>query len=304
MPALGFGTYASDRQDRETYAAVISALEAGYRHLDCAWYYLNEDEVGDALSEWLSKNLSVKRQDIFVTTKVWPHLYEPKDIEWSLNNSLQMLKLDYVDCFLLHWPFAAEKTEDNHVKTGPDGKYIIKKALTENPKPIWRTMEKLYKAGKAKCIGVSNWTIPGLDAMLDYAEIKPAINQVEIHPYFSNGKLIQYCRAQDIMPVAYSPLGSQGQSPTTGEKITTDSELNGIAKKKNVSLAQVLIAWGIQRGYAVLPKSSNRDRIFSNAQLITLSPEEFEAINKIAKSKHIRFVNLKNTFGYDVWPGE
>lgn len=163
-------------------------------------------------------------------------------------------------------------------------------------------MEKLYKAGKAKCIGVSNWTIPGLVNILKYAEVKPAINQVEIHPFFSNDNLIQYCKSQDIMPVAYSPLGSQGQSPTTGGKISTNPELNAIAKKKGVSLAQVLIAWGIQRGYAVLPKSSNPERIKSNFEIVTLSLEELEAVNKVAGSKNSRFVNLKDTFGFDVWP--
>jgi diketogulonate reductase-like aldo/keto reductase len=165
-------------------------------------------------------------------------------------------------------------------------------------------MEKLYRAGKAKCIGVSNWTIPGLVDMLKYAEVKPAINQVEIHPFFSNDELIKYCKSVDIMPVAYSPLGSQGQSPTTGEKIFTNLELNAVANKKDVSLAQVLIAWGIQRGYAVLPKSSNPERIKSNFQVINLSPEEYEAVNKVAGSKNSRFVNLKDTFGYDVWPEE
>jgi diketogulonate reductase-like aldo/keto reductase len=163
-------------------------------------------------------------------------------------------------------------------------------------------MEKLYKAGKARCIGVSNWTIPGLQAMLKYAKVKPAINQVEIHPFFANDELIQFCKSVDILPVAYSPLGSQGQSPTTDEKIFANPELNAIAKKKNVALAQVFIAWGLQRGYAVLPKSSNPERILSNFQIITLSPEEIEAVNKVSGSKNSRFVDLKDTFGYEVWP--
>ena len=122
MPALGFGTYAKEGTDGEMHRAVVTALNAGYRHLDCAWYYRNEDEVGSALQEYLAANPSVKRSDVFVTTKVWPHLLEPEDVEWSLMNSLEKLQTDYVDCFLMHWGFAAEKTENNDVKIGTDGK--------------------------------------------------------------------------------------------------------------------------------------------------------------------------------------
>ncbi|CZT04114.1 probable alcohol dehydrogenase [Rhynchosporium agropyri] len=304
MPALGFGTYAKEEISGETHAAVLAALNAGYRHLDCAWYYLNEDEVGTALREWLGQNPEFQRQDIFITTKVWPHLVEPEDVEWSLNNSLTMLGTDYVDAFLIHWPFAAEKTEDRKVKLGADGKYILKRELTENPKPIWRAMEKAYKAGKARAIGVSNWKISGLEELLSYAEIKPTINQVEIHPFLPNNDLIAYCTSHDILPVAYSPLGSQHQVHSTGEKVTTNKELMELAYAKSVTLAQILIAWGLRRGYAVLPKSSDAKRIESNFQLIELSEEDMAVVNKVAEGRHTRFVNLKDVFGYDLWPEE
>jgi len=183
-------------------------------------------------------------------------------------------------------------------------KYILKKELTENPEPIWRTLEKLYKAGKTRSIGVSNWTVSGLEALLKYAEIKPAINQVEIHPFLPNTKLIEYCRSHDILPVAYSPLGSQDQVPTTNEKVSTNAELNALAKKKGVSVAQILIAWGLKRGYVVLAKSSNDMRIRSNFQVIVLTDEDFEAVHKVAEERHYRFVNPKDMFGYDVWADE
>jgi diketogulonate reductase-like aldo/keto reductase len=283
--------------------------------------YLNEDEVGWALKEWLSRNPTIKREDIFITTKVWPHLTEPEDVEWSLDNSLNMLGTNYVDSFLVHWPFACEKTEDNKVRLGPDGKvrlrrlpelevtndilqYIIKKALTENPEPIWRMMEKLHKSGKTRSIGVSNWTLAGLEALMKYAEIKPAINQVEIHPFLPNKELIAYCNANCILPVAYSPLGSQQQCPTTGEKVMENAALNAIAENKGVTLVQLLIAWGLKRGYAVLPKSSVEARIRSNFQIVDLSEEEFEGVNKVAEGRHSRFVNPKDMFGFDVWPDE
>ena len=182
--------------------------------------------------------------------------------------------------------------------------YIIKEGLTKNPEPIWRALEKLYKAGLTRSIGVSNWTIAGLEALLQYAEIRPSINQVEIHPFLPNTALIDYCRSQEILPVAYSPLGSQAQVPSTHEKVSTNPELQELARKKEVTVAQILIAWGLQRGYAVLPKSSNDERIKSNFQLIELSDEEFEEVNKVADGRHHRFVNLKGLTGYDVWADE
>lgn len=176
--------------------------------------------------------------------------------------------------------------------------------MTENPEPTWRAMEKLYKEGKARAIGVSNWTQKGLESLLSYAEVKPMANQIEIHPFLPNNELISFSLSHGIIPIAYSPLGSQDQVPGTGEKVSTNKELNAIADKNGVSLAQVLIAWGLKRGYAVLPKSSNPARILSNAQLISLSDEDFEAVNKVAAGRNSRFVNMKDTFGYDVWPEE
>lgn len=119
IPAFGFGTFAHDGSEGETHAAVLCALNAGYRHLDCAWFYQNEREVGSAVREFLASNPSVKREDIFICTKVWPHLFEPADVEWSIKNSLEKLQTPYIDAFLLHWPFAVEKTEKN-----ADGNYM------------------------------------------------------------------------------------------------------------------------------------------------------------------------------------
>jgi diketogulonate reductase-like aldo/keto reductase len=183
MPAVGFGTFANEGSKGETYKAVTKALEVGYRHLDCAWFYQNEGEVGDAVADFLKANPSVTRKDLFICTKVWNHLHEPEEVSWSFHNSLEKLKMDYIDLFLVHWPIAAEKNEQNMPKIGSDGKYIIKKDLTENPEPTWRAMEELYKSGKAHAIGVSNWTVSGLQQLLKIAEVKPHVNQIEIHPF-------------------------------------------------------------------------------------------------------------------------
>jgi len=304
IPAVGFGTFANEGATGETYEAVTCALKTGYRHLDCAWFYQNEEEVGDAVRDFLKGNPSVKREDIFICTKVWNHLHEPEEVKWSLHNSLQKLKLSYVDLFLVHWPIAAEKDENNMPKLNEKGQYVIKQDLTKDPRPTWRAMEEIYNSGKAKAIGVSNWTIKGLSELLAFCEIKPQVNQIEIHPFLPNDELVQFCFDHGIMPEAYSPLGSQNQVPTTGEKVNTNSTLNSIAKKGGNTLAQVLIAWGLRRGYVVLPKSSTPSRIVSNFKTVELSVEDFEAVNNVAKGRHTRFVNMKDTFGYDVWPEE
>jgi diketogulonate reductase-like aldo/keto reductase len=180
--------------------------------------------------------------------------------------------------------------------------YVIKKGLTENPEPTWRAMEALYYSGKARAVGVSNWTIPHLEQLFSFAKVKPAVNQVEVHPFLPNQELFDHARRHNILLVAYSPLGSQNQVPTTGEKVTENPTLNEVAKRSGHTLAQVLIAWGIRRGYPVLPKSGRPDRIKSNFQDYEINDEDYAAVNAVAKGRHCRFVNMKDTFGYDLWP--
>ena len=160
-------------------------------------------------------------------------------------------------------------------------------------------MEKLYKAGKTRSIGVSNFSIKQLEALLAYAEIKPVINQVEIHPLFPNTELLEFCWSRDILPAAYSPLGSQEKKG--GAKLIDHPELNAIAAKKGVGLAQLCISWGIKRGYVVLPKSATPSRIKSNFEFMDLSEEEFEAVQNVARAGHTRFVNPIDKFGFDAF---
>lgn len=176
--------------------------------------------------------------------------------------------------------------------------------MTDNPEPTWRALEKLYEDKKARAIGVSNWTIKGHEQLNTFAKIKPHVNQIEIHPFLPNKELVDYLLKNNILPAAYSPLGSQNQVPSTGEKVNENKTLIAIAEKRGSTLAQVLIAWGIRRGYAVLPKSSTPSRIESNFKSIELSDEDFAAVNAVADDRHCRFVNMKDTFGYDVWPEE
>lgn len=305
MPGLGFGTFASEGAKGESYAAVKKALEVGYRHLDCAAFYKNEDEVGDAIRDFIKENPGkLKREDLFICTKVWNHMHEPEDVKYSFEQSLRALGTDYIDLFLVHWPIAAERTDDYQPKRTAEGTYITKKELTENPEPTWRAMEELYQSGRARAIGVSNWTIEGLKKLMSFAKVKPTVNQIEIHPFLPNEALVKFCLENGVLPEAYSPLGSQDQVPTTGEKVRTNKTLNEVADRSGHTLAQVLLAWGLRRGYAVLPKSSTPSRIESNFQVPELSNEDFEAVNNVAKGRHTRFVNMKDEFGYNVWPEE
>lgn len=174
--------------------------------------------------------------------------------------------------------------------------------LTENPEPTWRAMEQIYADKKARAIGVSNWTIRGLEQLKSIAKIPPQVNQIEIHPFLPNTELVEYLFKNNILPQAYSPLGSQNQVPSTGEKVCENAALNAIAERRGFTLAQVLIAWGVRRGYVVLPKSSTPSRIESNFKSVELTDQDFADVNAVAEGRHCRFVNMKDTFGYDVWP--
>ena len=165
-------------------------------------------------------------------------------------------------------------------------------------------MEKVYDLGLTKSIGLSNFTASGITQILSLARIPPSINQIEIHPFLPQDSLIKFCLSHSILPVAYSPLGSQDQVPGTGEKVSMNKDLLAVAERNGWTLAQVLIAWGLKRGYAVLPKSSNEGRIRGNAKLVELSEQDFADVSKVAEGRWTRFVNMKGTFGYDVWPEE
>ena len=297
IPALGFGTYTPVNEPRKGYESVRTALEAGYRHLDCAAFYLNEEEIGNAIYDFLQANPSVSRKDLFITTKVWNHLHEPEDVEWSLKKSLRELRIDYVDLFLVHWPIACKKDENMRPKKGPDGKFILDEYLTQHPEITWRAMEQLYDQGLAKSIGVSNWTISGLKELLKHAKVKPSVNQVEIHPFLPNTALLEYCSSQDIVLAAYSPLGKL----KAGERLSAVPELSAVVERTGFTLAQILIAWGIQRGHVVLPKSFTPERIRSNFQIVQLSKEDFAAVDNFAGQQNSRLVNIAEEYGIDVW---
>ncbi len=234
MPILGLGVWQME-DGKETGDAVKWALEAGYRHIDTAALYGNETIVGAAVRE-----SSIARGEIFVATKLWPTDY--LNPQKGFDASMERLGLDYVDLYLVHWP------------------------IPLMPKSVWKAMEKIYASGRAKAIGVSNYSIKNIDDLLAYAKLRPSVNQVKFSPFDYDAKLLEYCRSKNIELEAYSPL-------TRGKKLD-DKKLASIAEKYDKSPAQIMIRWCIEHDIVVIPKSSNRERVIANADVFDFSISE------------------------------
>lgn len=263
------------------YSAVKTALAEGYRHLDCAFIYRNEHEIGQAIAE-----SNVKREDLFITSKLWNTFHEPHRVEPALDKSREDLQLDYLDLYLIHWPYAQAYQGDNEemFETSTDEQVKEKKkAPTDNCTTLmdtWRAMEKLVTTGKVKHIGVSNFTIKNLKKILNHCTIRPAVNQVELHPYLPQHELLAFCKENRIHVTGFAPLGSFGEP-----RVLEDSTLQQIADKNNTDVAHVVLAWGQQRGCTVIPKSCTDSRIKSNFQDVEISQEDIKAVDNLPTRK-------------------
>lgn len=262
MPIIGLGTWKAKPQ--EAGQAVEHALTSGYRHIDCAAIYRNEPEIGQAFKKVFGVG-KIKREEVFVTGKLWNNAHRRNDVEPACRASLQDLQLDYLDLYLMHWGVAvppgaeAEPLDENGVLV------TAKVSIQET----WQAMEELVRQGLVRAIGVANFTGPMLVDLLTYAEIKPAMNQIELHPYNAQQSLVDFCRYENIAVTAYSPLGSPGTKEPGEPVLLEDKEITAIAGNHDKSAAQVLIRWAMQRGTAVIPKSVNPDRIKSNFQVFS-----------------------------------
>lgn len=236
IPQLGFGTWMI-KEEKECIQSVKAALDAGYRHFDTAQIYGNESFVGSAL-----KTGGVSRGELFITTKIWNENQFWDDLIPSFEDSLTNLQTDYVDLLLLHFP------------------------VTELRRPAWRRMEDLYKQGKVKSIGVSNYTIKHLKELLAECKVKPAVNQVELHIFLQQPELVQFCKENQIVLEAYSPLAH-------GYRMDNEV-IASIAEKHNKSYTQIMIRWCIEQGFIVLPKSVHADRIKENVDVFEFELDE------------------------------
>ncbi|KAJ5214177.1 hypothetical protein N7449_001346 [Penicillium cf. viridicatum] len=284
IPALGLGTWQS--QPGEVARAVFHAIKVGYRHIDAALCYGNENEVGQGIKEAIDAGI-VKREDLFVTTKLWCSYHAR--VEEGLQQSLTDLGLDYVDLYLMHWPLAMNHKGNHNIfpKLADGSRDIIH---SHSHVTTWKSMEKLVDTGKVKAIGVSNYSVKFLEELLPQATIVPAANQIENHPLLPQQEIVDFCNKAGIHITAYSPLGSTGSPLFTAEPIVA------VAEKRGVTPATVLLSWHIARGSSVLAKSVTPARIEANrADLIHLDAEDLASLRKYsdglqAEGKLQRFV--------------
>ncbi|NLG26009.1 MAG: aldo/keto reductase [Clostridiales bacterium] len=264
MPGIGLGTFGSDHVSAgEIARAVGEALDMGYRYVDCAACYGNEREVGGALSAAMGRG--IPREELFILSKVWNDSHAPKDVVASCKRSLADLRLSYLDCYLVHWPFPNYHAPHCDVDArNPDSRPYIHDEFMAT----WRAMESLVDAGLVKHIGTSNVTIPKLELILRDARIKPAVNQLELHPSFQQGELFQYLLDRGIVPIGYSPIGSPArpERDRTPDDVT-DIEMPAIvsiAKARGVHPAAICVMWAAQRGQVPIPLSTKRANLLAN----------------------------------------
>jgi len=252
MPMVGLGTFRSKEGD-EAYTAVLEALKAGYRHIDTAMIYGNEESVGKAI-----RDSGLKRQEVFVTTKLWNDDQSYPKAKLALEASLKRMQLDYVDLYLIHWPKTYQLVRET-----------------------WKALEELYFAGKVKTIGVSNFNIHHLEDLLKVAKVIPAVNQVELHVGLQQHRLQEYCTGKGIHLVSHTPL-MNGQ-------VFENEELKKLAKKHKKSIVNIIVRWGIQRKIFMIPKSTNPKRIRENFKVFdfSLSDEDMEIIRSLNRGRRL-----------------
>ena len=255
IPKIGFGTWQIP-EGEEVYKSVTHALKVGYRHVDTAQIYRNEVGVGQAIAD-----SDLAREDIFLTTKIWNDKHDYDLAKASIEESLEKLDVDYVDLLLIHWPNPKAQREQDAWKAG--------NAAT------WKAMEEAYRAGKVRAIGVSNFMIHHLEALLETADIKPHVNQVLLAPGCPQEDLVSFCRQHEILLEAYSPLG-------TGS-IFDNPVVQNLAAKYGKSIAQVALRWSLQKGFLPLPKSVTPNNIEANLQIFDfeLSADDVDKLDKL-----------------------
>ncbi len=286
IPLLGLGTWkASSHQVGDAVRFAIAT--AGYKHIDCASIYANEKEIGEVFKEVIGK--SIKREELFVTSKLWNTEHRKEHVEKACRQTLSDLKLEYLDLYLMHWGVAFPHGNESQ-SLDENGSAILDAVSIQE---TWNAMEQLVKKGLVKSIGVANFTAPMLVDLLAYANVAPVMNQIELHPYNTQTDLVDFCHEKKIAVTAYSPLGRQGMTRSAGEgpRVADDSLIKKIAAKYHKSPSQILLQWAIGRGTVAIPKSITPARIRENIDIFdfALTTEEQAEISSL--NRNYRFVN-------------
>jgi len=277
LPAIGFGTLIPDLA--ETKRAVTTALGVGFRHFDCAERYRNEEAVGDAMREMFGAG-TVQREDVFVTTKLWNTNHRPERVRPAFEASLRRLQLDYVDCYLIHTPFAFRPGDDQDPRD-ENGQVIYDEGITLAE--TWRALERLVDDGRCGSIGLSDITLEKVQEIVAVARIKPAVVQVESHPYLPEWELLSFCQEHGIVLLAFAPLGH-----SSVPNLLEDPVITGVAERLHMTSAQVALSWAVQRGTAFLTTSTKPQRIQQNFAISTLPEDAMQDIrNRI--TTNVRF---------------
>ena len=279
MPALGFGTLIPDAAT--TISATRNALEAGFRHVDCAERYRNEREVGEALQAGLGAG-GIAREDVFVTAKLWNTNHRPERVGPAFEASLDRLRLNYLDLYLIHTPFAFQPGEDQDPRD-QDGNVLYDRDVTLLD--TWKVMESLVDGGRCRAIGLSDISLHRLLPIYESARIKPAVIQVEAHPYHPQTEHLEFCKEKGIVLLAFAPLG-HGMRPGLLE----DPVISAIAAQVGKTPGQVLLAWAVQRGTALLTTPKSAERARENFNISALPEDAFDEINRIQTRQRLNDV--------------
>ena len=283
IPAVGFGTLIPD--PTATKIAVKVALEAGFRQFDASERYRNEKEVGEAMQQ-VFKEGKIKREDVFIATKLWNNNHRPERVKRAFEASLKRLQLDYVDLYLIHTPFAFQPGDEQYPRD-ESGKVIYDEGVTLLA--TWGALERLVDEGRCKAIGLSDVNVEKVEAIYESARIKPAVVHVESHPYLPEWELLEFCKKNGIVLQAFAALGH-----STEPKLLDDPVITSIANRVNKTPAQVLLAWAVQRGTACLTTSKTPSRIMENFSISALPEDAVEAISKGIKTRQ-RFNSVVET---------
>ena len=308
IPAIGLGTFGSDHASHSAVAeAVRYAASIGYRHFDCASVYGNEAEIGASLEQMLREG--IRREELWITSKLWNDKHGEDDVIASCRQSLADLRIDYLDLYLVHWPFPNFHPPGCDVLSrSPDAKPYIHESYMKT----WRKMEELVDLGLVRHIGTSNMTIPKLKLLLRDARIRPAVNEMELHPHFQQPELFKFVVDNGIQPVGYCPIGSPGRperdrTPEDTSPIE-DPVIVGIARRLGIHPAAVCLKWAVQRGQIPIPFSANPRNILNNLLSVTgepLSQQEMDALERLDRNcrliKGQVFLWKENLSWEDLW---